>query len=94
MAKNKETDAELKELKAKLLEGKALIGKERVLKELKNDCLQRVYIARNCPQNLKEELEYLAKLIKIPLFGLSLDNEELGVFCKKNFFVSVVGIVK
>ena len=91
MAKTEEIGEEFKELKAKLLEGKAVVGKEKVFKGLRDKNLYRVYLASNCPQEIREDIQYYAKLAKIPVVELSMDNEELGLFCKKGFFIAVLG---
>ncbi|MBI2662191.1 ribosomal L7Ae/L30e/S12e/Gadd45 family protein [Candidatus Woesearchaeota archaeon] len=91
MAKAAELSKEVKELKEKVQEGKAIIGTERVLKALKKKVLISVYLAKNCPVKSKEDVEYYAKLAKIKVVNVEYTNEELGIFCKKNFFVSVLG---
>ena len=85
---------ELKLLKEKVQSGKAIIGGERILKELKKGALARIFQARNCPEKLSKDVHYYAQLSSVPLTKLDLTNEELGVFCKKNFFVSLVGITE
>jgi large subunit ribosomal protein L30e len=93
MAKKKEVGEDLKELKTKVQEGKAIIGMDRVLKELKAGHLSKVFFAKNCRQDVREDVTYYSKLSSIPTFELEMDNEELGVFCKKNFFISIIGII-
>lgn len=94
MAKKKETNVETKELKTKVQEGKAIIGTDRVLKNLKSKQIQTVYLASNCPDKIKDDVKYYAELAGTPIITLDYDNEELGVFCKKNFLVSVLGTIK
>ena len=94
MAKKKELGSELKELKNNLQTGKVIVGKERALKQLKAKKLQKVFIASNCPQKTKVDVEYYAKLAETPVVELDMDNEELGIFCKKNFFISVLGVTE
>ena len=84
---------EVKDLKAEIVSGKAVIGKESVLKHLKNKRLVKIYLASNCPELLRSDLEHYSKLADTKLIILSQDNEELGILCKKNFFVSVLGIL-
>ena len=80
----------MKDLKTKLQDGKVIVGKERVLKHLREKGLVKVFRASNCPSELKEDLVNLAKLVKVPIIELTLNNEELGLFCKKNFFITVL----
>ena len=75
-------------------EKKVVIGAERVLKELKAKRVQKVYLASNCPAKLHEDVKYYASVAEIPVVDMAYSNEELGVFCKKNFFVSVLAIAE
>lgn len=84
---------EMKQFLAKLQEKKVIIGTERVLKAVKDRTLRRVFMAKNCPAATKKDLQYYAGLAEIPLLELDMTNEELGIFCKKNYFVSVVGTI-
>lgn len=76
----------------KIQEGKAIVGAERVLKELKAKRLSKVFLSCNCQQKVKDDIYYYAQLASVPVLELGQTNEELGVLCKKNFFVSVAGI--
>ena len=92
MAKKKETSEDLKLIKSKLLENKIVIGKDATVKKLKTDKLEKVYLASNCPDRNRQDVEQYAQLANVTVLTLELDNEELGVFCKKNYFISVLGI--
>ncbi len=94
MAKKTDTNEDLRSLKKALQEGKAILGTERVEKALNAKTLAGVYLAKNCPADVEESLRHYASLANIPVVSLELDNEELGVFCKKNFFVAVAGIMQ
>ena len=93
MAKKKDVGKELKFLRAQVQEGKAIIGTERVLKELKAKRLSRVFLASNCPTKLKEDIQYYAGLANVFVVELEQNNAELGLFCKKNYFISVLGSI-
>lgn len=92
MAKKKIIEEDLKALKIKLQEKKVLIGTEVVLKGIKNGRLCKVFLSSNCPQKVREDISYYTQLASIPVIELKHTNEELGVFCKKNFLVSVLGV--
>ena len=92
MENKEENEKIMKDLREKLLSNKVIIGMDRVSKELKNGKIVLVYIANNCSESIKNDLNQYAKLSNTPLVELNVNNEELGVFCKKNFFVSVLGI--
>lgn len=82
----------MKELRLKVQDNKAVIGTDRVMKELKAGHLSKIFLAKNCRNDVKGDIEYYAGLSSVPVVVVDFDNEELGVFCKKNFFVSVLGI--
>ena len=88
------TDQELKLLKEKVQGKKAVIGTERVLKELKKGLLKKIFLAQNCPPTVTKDIVYYAHLAHVPVVTIDLTNEELGVFCKKNFFVSLLGLTE
>ncbi len=89
----KEEVGEIKELKNKVLEGKAIIGSDRVVKALQSGKITKVFMANNCPTTTKNNILHYAKLADINVIQLNQDNEELGIICKKNFFIAVVGII-
>ncbi|MBS3135041.1 ribosomal L7Ae/L30e/S12e/Gadd45 family protein [Candidatus Woesearchaeota archaeon] len=83
----------MKDLKEAVKEGKGLvIGTQRTLKKLKMGELKKVYVSSNCPKDVLDDLEHYSKLHNIPLVVLKENNEELGVICKKPFFISVLSL--
>ncbi len=78
---------------SKVQEGKAVLGTDRVLKLLKAKKLSSIILAKNCPAKSKADIEYYARLAQVPIQQVEQTNEELGIICKKNFFVSVAGIL-
>jgi len=71
---------------------KLIFGADRNLKLLKNDRLQRLYLAGNCRQDVKDTIKIIGK--KIELIELEETNDEIGVVCKKPFSISVIGLSK
>lgn len=94
MAKKKDTEEDIKLLKSKILERKAIIGAERVLKGLRSGTLQKIFIASNCPEKVKADIRHYAELNAVLVTELKHNNEELGILCKKNFMVAVLGLIK
>ncbi len=83
----------MKELKEVIKDGKGLvIGTQRTLKKLKMKEVKKVYVSSNCPKETLEDIKHYTKLNDVPLVELKEDNEELGVICKKPFFVSVLSL--
>ena len=79
-------------LKNKIIEDKVVFGRENVVKALRNKEINSVLLASNCPKLVREEIMNLARISNIKVTEVEQDNEELGVICKKNFFVAVLGI--
>jgi len=71
---------------------KLVFGTDRVLKLLRNDKIQRVYLAKNCKEDTRESVKNLAKNTEV--IELDTINSEIGTICKKPFSISVVGLSK
>lgn len=84
------------ELKRLLKENKLVLGTKVTLKKMRESesPLSQVYLARNCPQDVKDEIAHYAALSEVPVEETDLTNEDIGVLCKKSYLVSVVGILK
>jgi len=90
MVKKQESNDIKKELKTR----KIVIGTKEVMKNLKLNKIEKIYLASNCNDNSKKELEYYSKLLKIPIIMLKQPNDELGLICKKQYFISMLGVLK
>lgn len=87
------TAEELAKLRAA---GHLIIGTKRTLKALSYNELERVYLAANCPSNIAEDIYHYANLLepKPEIIQLELNNDELGVLCKRAHFIAVLGVLK
>ncbi len=88
----KKVDTLANELKSLVKTGKAIIGTERTLKLLRAQKLKQIYLSSNCPVEIEEEVNRLAGDVKIE--KLNYPNDELGLVCKKEFSISILGILK
>ena len=82
------------DIKKDLKTRKIIIGTRVVMKNLKLNKLEKIYIASNCNAISKKELEYYSKLLKIQVIKLKQPNDELGVICKKQYSISMLGVLK
>ncbi len=82
------------EIRKKLEEKKIIIGTENTIKNLKLGKIEKIYVTKNCPEDVKENINYYSKLGKAKLVNLKYTNEELGVICKKPFSISVASLIK
>ncbi len=94
MAKKEIADKNIKEIK-KLLKSKELvIGFERTVKNLRNGSVKKVFVASNCSEKAREDVERYCSIGKVEFVELDYPNEEVGVVCKKPFSISVISILK
>lgn len=80
----------MNDLKKALKEGKLIFGTDRTLKLIRGGKAHKVFLAKNCNEQVKEDILHHAKLAKIEVKQLDLPNEEIGMLCKKPFFISVL----
>lgn len=87
-------EIDTKEIKKILKAGNVVIGTERTIKSLKLGKVQKVLISSNCPANVEKNINYYAGLSGAEFHKLNYPNDELGVVCKKPFFISVLAVLK
>lgn len=75
-------------LRDDLKKKKPILGLERTLKKVRRQEVSCVYVASN--SHAKEQLINLGKTMNIEVVVLEENSRELGVLCKKPFFVSVL----
>lgn len=79
----------------KALEDKTLVvGFNSVMSQLKKNTLKSIFCSSNVPNTMFEELTHYSKINNVELRKISIDNEILGVFCKKQYLISTVGVKK
>ena len=80
------------EIRKLLGSDKLIIGTDRCMKLLRTGELKKVMLASNCNGQTVESVKEYSKRIGAEVVELDVPNEELGVFCKKPFSISVLGI--
>lgn len=90
----KYVDSGIRDLKGYLKSDKVVLGTEKTLKLLKQGAVQKVFLSSNCPDDVKKDIEYYAKLAEASLVYLKQPNDELGTLCKKPYPVSVLSITQ
>jgi len=94
MAKKTAIDNNAEEIKKSLKTGNTIIGTDRGMKNLKLGKTEKVFLASNCKEETKQDIERIAKMTNTEVITLTQDNEELGVMCKKPFFISMLSITR
>ena len=82
----------VEEIKKNLKTDKLVIGTDKTLKLLKLGKLAKIFIAKNTAELIENDLNYYSKINNVELSKLNIDNEEMGVLCKKPFSISVIGL--
>lgn len=82
------------EIKKLLGNEKLLIGADRVLKALRVNKIEKVFVSSNCNPNNLSDIKHYASFNKVVIEELDVPNDELGVICKKTFSVSTLGILR
>jgi large subunit ribosomal protein L30e len=80
------------EIRKLLGSDKLVIGSDRVLKMLRNGELKKVILANNVKPIMKDDIVAYASQSSVEVVVLDIPNEELGVYCKKPFNISVLGV--
>jgi len=71
-----------------LKQGKIVIGTGSTLKALKKGKVKGVFLAKNCPEDIRKQIKKYCEISEIKLNELDQTNEELGATCKKPFSIN------
>ena len=80
------------EIRKLLGSDKLIIGTDRCLKLLREGQLKKVILASNANQVIVDDIQRYSQQTGAEVVQLDIPNEELGVYCKKPFNISVLGI--
>ena len=81
-------------LRKKIAENKVIIGTQGTKKQLLDKKLEKVIFAKNCPEETKQTFTKYCGMTETKQEIIDLNNEELGVMCRKQYPVSVLGVLK
>lgn len=79
------------EIQEALKSEKAVIGYRESLKFIKLNKPKLIVIAKNAPQKIRKEIEYLAKVAGVRVESVE-NSKELGIICGKPFPVTTLVI--
>ncbi len=72
--------------------GKVSLGASSALQNAQTGKAKLIILAANCPQAVREDIEYYSKLSKIPLITYRGSSLDLAAVCGKPFSVSALSI--
>lgn len=73
--------------------GKVVIGARKTLKMAKHSKVKYIVMVVNAPENLRQDIEYYAKISEVKVIRFPGTNKDLGTIIGKPFGVAVMGIV-
>ena len=77
-----------RELKVALRTGKVVFGSREVLKLISAGKGKLVIIASNCPELIREQIEYYAKLSGTLIYHAPYTSVEIGEMCQRKHPIS------
>jgi ribosomal protein L30E len=82
------------EIKKMLKNENLVLGSDRVLKLLRENQMESIWLAANAPGVVVDDIKRYAQLSGTGVETLLIPNDELGVVCKKPFNIAVIGLKK
>ncbi|MBS3164869.1 ribosomal L7Ae/L30e/S12e/Gadd45 family protein [Candidatus Woesearchaeota archaeon] len=82
------------EIKGYRKQDKLCFGIRETKELLTQGQLSKVYLAANCPDGTKSDLVHFGKLAQVPVETLQVPSDELGVICKRQHTILVLGLRK
>ena len=82
------------EIKKLLDAGKIVIGTERTVKNLKAGHAKKVFLSKNCSDDMREDITRYAALNGVEVVSLEQSSDELGAMCRRPFGIAVLSVAK
>ena len=80
----------MEQLKDAFKEKTLTYGFKEPLKKVKTKKVDTVFIAQDCPDNMRQDLTLNAKVSGVNIIELDGTSQEIGAVCKKPFSVTVL----
>ncbi len=72
--------------------GKVSFGANTALQNAKTGKAKMIVLATNCPQDIKEQIEYYGEISKVPVITYKGGSMDLAEVCGKLFIISAMSI--
>lgn len=72
--------------------GKVSFGANAAVLNAKTGKAKMIVLASNCPNEIKEQIEYYGKLSKVPVLNYKGSSMDLANICSKLFIISALSI--
>lgn len=83
----------VEDLRKLLAAEKLIFGTEDVLKLLRKGKLQKVVVASNCNERMKDDFSRYCEMAGVECLEIAQSSDEVGVLCRKPFAISVIGVL-
>ena len=90
----KKTEEQSSEIRKHVETGNVVYGDRDTLRLLKKNGLTKVYLASNCDEGKRKDIEHYGKLVGTEVVIATYPNDELGIICKRQHAVSTLGVKK
>ena len=74
--------------------GRLCFGMRQTTHLLRSGGAEKVYLAANCPDDVRKEMERFCRLSEVPVHTLKILSDELGVLCRRQHTILVLGLRK
>lgn len=92
--KVEKADAVMEELKAAIAKGNVIFGSRSVLKTLKLKSPKMIFIASNCLESVKNDINASAKISGVRVENFDGTGKQFGIFCGKPFAVASLAVLE
>jgi len=82
-----------RELRTAMRTGKVVLGSKSTIKVMVNGKAKLVIVAANAPDHVRQDVEYYAKLAKVPVYVYPGTSWDLGAICQKPFMVAALAVL-
>ena len=82
----------VEEIRDALNKNNLVIGSRETIKYLKNNVIKVIMISKNCPEDVRNDLEKFTTLYKIRLENFDGTSKQFGIFLGKPFPVATASV--
>ncbi|MBT4174473.1 50S ribosomal protein L30e [archaeon] len=80
----------MKTLKDAVKDQELTFGAKQTIKKIKTGELKQIFIARDCPEELRVDVLRFAKMAGVEVSEEEITGHEIGAICKKAFSINVL----
>jgi len=80
----------MKSLKDAVKDQELIFGAKQTIKKIKTGELKQIFIARDCPEDIRTDIIRFAKMASVDVSEEEITSHEVGAICKKAFSINVL----